>query len=112
MPDQVKLLYEDQGRPVPLHRQAFGTTAYTGEFVLEEEHVLELKRTLPVARLMRADSQGDALPRLYDAKTLWVKRGEARVTGFEIDPVSHRRTIQTWVVRFDGWKPSRDYPAW
>jgi hypothetical protein len=103
MPDQVTLLFEDLGRPLPLHRLAFPQPAYNGAFSFKEMHVLQLKRTLPVARLV--DSIGhDVVAPLYDAKLLWMEGGEARVTGIEIDEVSQRRTVQTWNVRFAGWE--------
>lgn len=103
MPDQVTLLFEDQGRPLPLHRLAFPQPAYNGAFLFKEVHVAQLKRTLPVARLVDGVGQ-DVVAPLYDAKLLWMEGGEARVTGIEIDELSQRRTVQTWNVRFAGWQ--------
>ena len=103
MPDQVTLLFEDQGRPLPLHRLAFPQPAYNGTFSFKEVHVPQLKRTLPVARLLGELGQ-DVVAPLYDAKLLWMEGGEARVTGIEIDELSQRRTVQTWNVRFAGWE--------
>lgn len=107
MPDQVTLLFEDQGRPLPLHRLAFPQPSYSGSFSFKEAHVSQFKRTLPVARLL-SDQGHDMVPPLYDAKLLWMEDGEARVTGIEIDQVSQRRTVQTWNVRFGGCKEMAD----
>jgi len=103
MPDSVTLLFEDQGRPLPLHRLAFPQQAYSGAFSFKESHVAKFKRTLPVARLV-GDVGQDVVAPLYDAKLLWMEGGEARVTGIEVDELSQRRTVQTWNVRFEGWK--------
>jgi hypothetical protein len=103
MPDQVTLLFEDQGRPLPLHRLAFPQPTYSGSFSFKEVHVPQFKRTLPVARLL-GEMGNDVVAPLYEAKLLWMEDGEARVTGIEIDELSQRRTVQTWNVRFAGWE--------
>lgn len=102
MPDHITLLFEDHGRPLPLHRLAFPQPIHAGAFVFKDAHVPQYKRTLPVARLL-GDVGQDVVAPLYDAKLLWMENGEARVTGIEIDDLSRRRTVQTWNVRFAGW---------
>jgi len=103
MTDQVTLLYEGHGRPLPRHRQAFRLKTYEGEFSLEEMHVRLFSRTMKVARLV--DAQGaDVLPPLYQADFLWMKKGIARVTGIEVDDLSQNRTLQTWNVRLVGYR--------
>lgn len=110
MPDQVTLLYEGHGRPLPRHRQAFRLKTYEGEFSLEEMHVRLFSRTMKVARLV--DVQGaDVLPPLYQAEFLWMKKGIARVTGIEVDDMSRNRTLQTWNVQFEGYKPEAHIDA-
>lgn len=102
MPDQVTLLYEDQGRPLARHRLAFPLAEYAGAFTFDEVHVPAFHRTMPVARLV--DPQGaDVVPPLHDAKLLWMKAGVARITGIEVDELSRRRTVQTWNVRLQGY---------
>ncbi|MDN4056322.1 hypothetical protein QPK32_24965 [Massilia sp. YIM B02763] len=108
MPDQVTPLYDD-GRPLPLHRLAMKKDYHEGAFMLDEVAVQAFKRTVPVARLVGAGG-ADVLPPLYEARFLWMKGGIARVTGIAVDELSHRRTVQTWNVRFEGWTPGMDAP--
>lgn len=101
MIDTVILLYEDGGRPVARHRFAFPQPEYQGEFSYEEGFDRELKRTVVLARLQ--DGAGrDVLPPLYEAKLIWCKAGQARVSGLEVDEVTRKRTAQCWNVRFAG----------
>lgn len=102
MGDSVSLLYEDGGRPLPRHRLAFPQHEYQGTFSFEEVPSCEFKRTVATARL-QAPSGDDVLPPLYDAKLIWCKGGEARVTGLEVDEVTRRRTAQCWNVRMGGF---------
>lgn len=102
MGDSVSLLFEDGGRPLARHRLAFPQHEYTGTFSFEEVPSSEFKRTVAMARL-QAPSGDDVLPPLYEAKLLWCKGGEARVSGLEVDEVTRRRTAQCWNVRIGGF---------
>lgn len=102
MPDSVSLLFEEGGRPLPRYRLAFPQQEYEGSFSFEEVLSNEFKRTVATARL-QAPSGADVLPPLYEAKLLWCKDGEARVSGLEVDEVTHRRTAQCWNVRIGGF---------
>jgi hypothetical protein len=101
-PDHVSLLFEDGGRPLPRFRLGFPQREYKGSFTFEEVPNSEFKRTVATARLQTPDG-GDVLPPLYEAKLLWCKGGEARVSGLEVDYVTRRRTAQTWNVRLGGF---------
>jgi len=100
MGDCVSLLFE-QGRPLARYRLAFPQQEYDGSFSFEEVPSHEFKRTVATARL-QAPSGDDVLPPLYEAKLLWCKGGEARVSGLEVDELTRRRTAQCWNVRFAG----------
>lgn len=106
MTDFVTLLFECGGRPLARYRLAFPQREYAGAFTFEEAHSIEFRRTVATARL-QAPSGHDVLPPLYEAKLLWCKEGEARVTGLEIDELSQKRTAQCWNIRFGGF----DKPA-
>lgn len=101
-PDHVSLLFEDGGRPLPRYRLGFPQSEYQGSFSFEEVPSSEFKRTVATARL-QAPSGDDVLPPLYEAKLLWCKDGEARVSGLEVDGVTRRRTAQCWNVRLGGF---------
>ena len=99
--DSVSLLFEAGGRPLPRYRFAFPQQEYRGSFSFEEAHSNEFKRTVPTARL-QAPNGADVLPPLYEAKLLWCKDGEARISGLEVDEVTQKRTAQCWNVRLAG----------
>lgn len=99
--DCVSLLFED-GRPLPRYRLGFPQAEYRGLFTFEEMPCSEFKRTVATARLL-APSGDDVLPPLYDAKLLWCKDGEARVSGLEVDGITRRRTAQCWNVQLGGF---------
>lgn len=101
MSDSVFLLFEQGGRPLARYRLAFSQQEYIGSFSFEEVPSREFKRTVATARL-QAPSGDDVLPPLYEAKLLWCKSGEARVSGLEVDEITRRRTAQCWNVRFAG----------
>lgn len=100
--DSVSLLFEDGGRPLPRYRLGFPQSEYFGAFSFEEVPSREFKRTVATARLQAANGD-DVLPPLYEAKLLWCKDGEARVSGLEVDGVTRRRTAQCWNVRLGGF---------
>lgn len=102
MSDSVSLLFEEGGRPLPRYRLAFPQQEYHGSFSFEEVPNNEFKRTVATARLT-APNGADVLPPLFEAKLLWCKNGEARVSGLEVDEVTHRRTAQCWNVRMGGF---------
>ena len=101
MCDCVFLLYEAGGRPLARYRLAFPQQQYVGTFSFEEVYSHEFTRTVATARL-QAPSGDDVLPPLYEAKLLWCKAGEARVSGLEVDGLTRRRTAQCWNVGFSG----------
>lgn len=101
IPDAVSLLFEDGGRPLPRHRLGFPQLEYHGSFSFEEAPSHEFKRTVATARL-QAPSGDDVIPPLYEAKLLWCKAGEARVSGLEVNDLTRRRTAQCWNVRLAG----------
>jgi hypothetical protein len=101
MSDCVFLLFEQGGRPLARYRLGFPQQEYIGSFSFEEVPSYEFKRTVATARL-QAPSGDDVLPPLYEAKLLWCKAGEARVSGLEVDELTRRRTAQCWNVRFAG----------
>jgi len=101
-PDHVSLLFEDGGRPLPRYRLGFPQSEYQGSFSFEEVPSSEFKRTVATARL-QAPGGDDVLPPLYEAKLLWCKDGEARVSGLEVDGLTRRRTAQCWNVRLGGF---------
>lgn len=100
--DQVLLLFEDGGRPLPRYRLGFPQPEHEGTFTFEEVPSSEFKRTVATARLL-APSGDDVLPPLYEAKLLWCKKGEARISGLEVDQLTRRRTAQCWNVRIGGF---------
>lgn len=100
--DFVSLLFEEGGRPLPRYRLGFPQKEYQGSFSFEEAPNREFKRTVATARL-QAPSGADVLPPLYEAKLLWCKDGEARVSGLEVDEVTRRRTAQCWNIRIGGF---------
>ena len=100
--DCVSLLFEDGGRPLPRYRLGSPQSEYRGLFTFEDVPSSEFKRTVATARL-QAPSGEDVLPPLYDAKLLWCKDGEARVSGLEVDNITRRRTAQCWNVRLGGF---------
>jgi hypothetical protein len=101
-PDRVSLLFEDGGRPLPRYRLGFPQLEYEGSFSFEEVASSEFKRIVATARL-QAPSGDDVLPPLYEAKLLWCKAGEARVSGLEVDELTRRRTAQCWNIRLGGF---------
>lgn len=101
MTDSVSLLFEDGGRPLARYRLAFPQPEYFGSFSFEEAFSNEFRRTVATARL-QAQTGEDLLPPLYEAKLLWCKDGEARVSGLEIDDLTKKRTAQCWNIRFAG----------
>jgi len=103
MSDCVFLLFEQGGRPLARYRLGFPQQEFIGLFSFEEVPSYEFKRTVATARL-QAPSGDDVLPPLYEAKLLWCKAGEARVSGLEVDELTRRRTAQCWNVRFAGCK--------
>ena len=100
--DFVILLFKDGGRPLPRYRLGFPQSEYFGAFSFEEVPSSEFKRTVATARLL-TPSGDDVLPPLYEAKLLWCKRGEARVSGLEVDELTRKRTAQCWNVRIRGF---------
>lgn len=103
MSDKVSLLFEDGGRPLPRYRLAFPQPEFLGTFTFEEVPNSVFKRTVATARL-QAPSADDVLPPLYEAKLLWCKAGEARVSGLEFDEVTRSRTAQCWNVQIGGFR--------
>ena len=103
--DIVSLLFEAGGRPLPRYRLSFPQSEFEGSFSFEEVPSNEFKRTVPVARL-QAGNGDDVLPPLYEAKLLWCKEGEARVSGLEVDDLTRRRTAQCWHVKIGGHRAS------
>lgn len=103
MSDKVSLLFEDGGRPLPRYRLAFPQPEFFGTFTFEEVPNSVFKRTVATARL-QAPSGDDVLPPLYEAKLLWCKAGEARVSGLEVDEVTRSRTAQCWNVQIGGFR--------
>jgi len=103
MGDSVFLLFEAGGRPLARHRLAFPQREYEGTFSFEEVPSSEFKRTVATARLQAPNGE-DVIPPLYEAKLLWCKGGEARVSGLEVDEVSRRRTAQCWNIRLGGFR--------
>jgi len=101
-PDQVFLLFEDGGRPLPRYRLGFPQSEFCGSFSFEEVPSREFKRTVATARL-QAPGGDDVVPPLYEAKLLWCKNGEARVSGLEVDELTRKRTAQCWNVRLGGF---------
>jgi hypothetical protein len=102
MSDKVSLLFEGGGRPLPRYRLAFPQPEFHGSFSFEEIPSSVFKRTVATARL-QAPGGGDVLPPLYEAKLLWCKAGEARVSGLEVDEVTRTRTAQCWNVQIGGF---------
>jgi hypothetical protein len=102
MSDKVSLLFEGGGRPLPRYRLAFPQPEYVGSFSFEEVPSSVFKRTVATARL-QAPGGRDVLPPLYEAKLLWCKGGEARVSGLEVDEVTRTRTAQCWNVQIGGF---------
>ena len=102
MGDSVSLLFEDGGRPLARHRLAFPQREYPGAFSFEEVPSSEFKRTVATARLQAPNGE-DVVPPLYEAKLLWFKDGEARISGLEVDSITRRRTAQCWNVKLAGY---------
>lgn len=102
IPDTVSLLFEGGGKPLPRYRLAFPQPEFLGSFTFEEVPSSVFKRTVAIARL-QAPGGSDVLPPLYEAKLLWCKAGEARVSGLEVDEVTHKRTAQCWNVQVGGF---------
>lgn len=101
--DQVQLLCENQGAPIPRHRMAFKQRVYEGAYSLREEFDSDARRTIMMARL-RVDST-DILPPLRDARVLFQEKGIVVVTGLEVlDELTRRRSAQTWMIRTAGYK--------
>lgn len=102
MSDSVYLLFEELGRPLPMHRLAFPQRVYVGAFSFQEIPCNEFRRTVAIARL-RTPRGDDVLPPLHEAKLLWCKEGEARVTGLVVDEITRCRTAQCWNIRIGGY---------
>lgn len=101
--DYVQLLCENQGAPIPRHRLAFKQLEYEGQYSFREEHDMDARRTVMMARLR---VQGvDVLPQLRDARVIFQERGIVVVTGLEVlDELNRRRSAQTWYVKIAGYQ--------
>lgn len=101
--DRVQLLCENQGAPIPRHRMAFKQPEYEGQYSFREEHDMDAKRTVMMARL-RVEGV-DVLPQLRDARVIFQERGIVVVTGLEVlDELTRRRSAQTWYIRTAGYQ--------
>lgn len=96
---EVRLRYEDGGRPIAKWRDALPPKVVYGELSQGLESYRPLNDTMPVARLRMPGPVPDVLPPLLRASTLRIKNGEIHITGQEHEELFNKFTVQTWTVR-------------
>jgi hypothetical protein len=98
----VRLLFEDGGRPLALHRLSMPPHLHVGHLELRECHLEQCRRQSHRATLI---APGDGLsehlvPPLYDAVVRYISNGELTISGMEIDDLTRKMTAQSWRVKF------------
>lgn len=87
------------GRPLFTSERVAKGPKHTGDLQLLEERSTQYGRALPVATLQdtRGGIHEPIVPRLLDARVLWIKGSEIRVRGTElVDCVEY---AQAWVAK-------------
>jgi hypothetical protein len=88
----------DEGKPVR-RWMANRTPLGPGTLLVSEEHDAVLSRTTTLARMQAIRARDrDLVPRLVDARLLWVNYEGMALTGFE--RIGERDYAQSWIVEF------------
>jgi hypothetical protein len=97
----VRLLFEDGGRPLPLHRMAMAPKLHIGQFDFGEIHLRQFRRVSYCATLTM---DGHAKLIFYDAVLRYAKDGELTISGLEFDEIATKfkaiSTLAQPVYRF------------
>jgi hypothetical protein len=81
-----------------LHSQRSTEAARQGDLRVGEHRDTRLGRAVTLARLVDpAREEADVLPELLDARLLWMREGEMRITGLQRGETAD--FAQTWHVR-------------
>jgi hypothetical protein len=93
-------MFDNEGRPLPLHRQAMPPELYVGSFQVGECQLEVCKRMSCRASLTEPATNADVIPPLYDAVLRYAKDGELTLSGVEVGDLSRKMTAMSWRVRF------------
>ncbi|MCE3602749.1 hypothetical protein LXA47_03940 [Massilia sp. P8910] len=95
---KVALLCEDNGWPMPRHREMTLVPTILGRLEYDERYEKDFRRPVYSARLFSVDRASEVLPQLWDAVFRVVKDGQMTISGFEMDEVATKRTAQSWLI--------------
>lgn len=99
--------YEDNGRPIPVHRSIMLKPTLLGWFVLKDTHDYKLRRRTRSAHLYDGRQNGkDLVPPLLDVETHECEGGFMTISGFQEDDVSGERTCQGWYMALPIGEPA------
>ena len=95
---KVALMCEENGWPMPRHREITLVPGIIGRLEYDERYEKNFHRHIYSARLFSLDGSREMLPQLWDAVFRMVKDGQMTISGTEMDEVSRKRTAQSWLV--------------
>lgn len=96
---RVAQLFEDGGRRLPRHRTVTIQPALLGKLKLTEQYDSEFRRSLVFATLCGGAAGDELIPRLHDAVVRFIGDGCMTISGFQIDGVTRRCSVQSWYVQ-------------
>lgn len=95
---KVALLCDEDGKPMPRHREVTTVPTILGRLEYRERFEKDFRRHVYSARLRGLDGGDDVVPQLWDAVLHFAEGEFMTMSGIAEQAVTHKRAPQSWYI--------------